>query len=250
MKIALSALILTALLCPAGRAQGKPEEPAGRTQDRLVREIEDLTNLLTMLSQEGKDRSAESLAKEKAVLAEVEASLKQDPRVEIQQAINRIGEVMENYYLPAASVELDEARAKGFLRTISGARERLEKSLDPARLEALRRMGVEKAAVSQLGNLRAALSFYYSDNQESYPKDPQDLVPKYTPGMPKIALPNHPANSSVKILSGIHTEEDLQKAVTDEGGWIYIADPSSPINGRILINCGHTDWTGFKLSEK
>ena len=94
---------------------------------------------------------------------------------------------------------------------------------------------------SSLGDLRGALSIYYSDNAGIYPLDngtPQQrlhltLVPKYLKAIPKVEL-NH-----------FHSErkDTVQDRFDDAGDWMY-----ATLDGFVAVNCTHVDTKGVPIS--
>lgn len=95
---------------------------------------------------------------------------------------------------------------------------------------------------ASLGDLRGALSIYYSDNFGLYPSDegtPETrlssvLVPKYIKTMPSTELP-HFHGRKIKTV---------QDQLDDQGGWVY-----SLLNAFIGVNCTHKDTKGSSISE-
>jgi hypothetical protein len=93
-----------------------------------------------------------------------------------------------------------------------------------------------------LGDLRGAISIYYSDNFGVYPADDgtpdarlaQYIVPAYIKAMPKVELKHlHPGELTT-----------VQDRFTDAGDWMY-----EVLNGFVAVNCGHTDTKGQTISD-
>lgn len=98
----------------------------------------------------------------------------------------------------------------------------------------------EGAAKGNLGAIRSALSVHYGDLEGVYPYHPAALTAggRYLDALPKAKTPNyHPDSDAVALVVAAD-------ALTDAGGWAYVADPSSPDWGTLYVNCTHTDTKG------
>ena len=95
----------------------------------------------------------------------------------------------------------------------------------------------ETAILANLGEMRSAISVYYSENQQ-YPLDDLSVLTthnKYLSATPHIKSdPSHPA--STRVLT--------ETLVTDSGNWSYDNNPQSPTWGTLRIGCTHTDSKG------
>jgi hypothetical protein len=130
---------------------------------------------------------------------------------------------------------------------------------DAGRLSTLKRMAKILTAASvetedtlrakaAMRELRVAISVFRGAHGGLPPNDPIELVGKGLKSIPAIRLPGHVrTNGSVKILKGIKNTEDAFLRVGDEGGWLYVGDKSSPMNGFIFFNCSHRDFNGSAL---
>jgi type II secretory pathway pseudopilin PulG len=95
---------------------------------------------------------------------------------------------------------------------------------------------------ASLGDLRGALSIYYSDNFGIYPSDEATpdarlanvLVPKYLKRIPGVELPHlHPGSRST-----------VQAKIDDQGDWMY-----TTLDGFVAVNCTHIDTKGAPVSS-
>lgn len=97
-------------------------------------------------------------------------------------------------------------------------------------------------AKGKLGELRSALSNYYSDSGGHYPASLDALVPKYLPEIPQLSELREHAPSRAVLLVG-------ELVPRDSGGWLYVNDPASKNYGEVRIDCTHTDgrraWFDF-----
>lgn len=94
---------------------------------------------------------------------------------------------------------------------------------------------------TNLGDLRGALSIYYSDNFGLYPSDegtPETrlsncLVPKYLKKIPPVDLAH------------LHSEKKstIQDKIDDGGDWMY-----TTLDGYVAVNCTHADTKGNPVS--
>lgn len=92
------------------------------------------------------------------------------------------------------------------------------------------------------GEIRSALSMYYSDNQGVYPTALEALVPKYLNEIPELSgVGNHPPSRSVRVTTA--------PVLTDSGGWNYVFSPGTAAHGHVLIDCTHREgtapWSSF-----
>lgn len=92
------------------------------------------------------------------------------------------------------------------------------------------------------GEIRSALSIYYSDNQGQYPSTLDALVPKYLNEIPELSgVGTHAPSRFVRVTTA--------PALTDSGGWAYVFSPGSAAHGHVWIDCIHregaTSWSAF-----
>lgn len=105
----------------------------------------------------------------------------------------------------------------------------------------------ESSSVGSLGAVRSALSAWYGDFDGAYPDDLARLTQggKYLPAIPLAKTPPyHPPSKEVSVGA------TAAEAVTDRGGWAYVASPKSEDAGWVMVNCTHTDtkgsvWTSY-----
>lgn len=104
----------------------------------------------------------------------------------------------------------------------------------------------ESAAKGNLGAIRSALSIYYGDNEGKYPDSLSRLTEhgKYLSSIPKIKLADHAETDAVLLVSGVKDMAGLRGKLKDKGGYAYVSDPGSPLNGTVVIDCTHTDSRG------
>lgn len=95
---------------------------------------------------------------------------------------------------------------------------------------------------ASLGDLRGALSIYYSDNFGIYPLDEgtpetrlrEQLVPKYLKDIPRVELTHlHPEKLNT-----------VQNQFDDKGDWMY-----TTLDGFVAVNCLHVDTKGAPISN-
>jgi uncharacterized RDD family membrane protein YckC len=101
-----------------------------------------------------------------------------------------------------------------------------------------------------LATLRIQLKLYYTDNNNIYPATVQDtLVPKYIKRIPECeCVRSHPVSNEVRIIQDSHGER-LAYFVQDSGKWLYMGDKTSPDWGNVIIDCTHTDRSGYTWSS-
>jgi Tfp pilus assembly protein PilE len=95
---------------------------------------------------------------------------------------------------------------------------------------------------TNLGDLRGALSIYYSDNFGLYPSDegtPETrlssvLVPKYLQKIPIVDMKH--------LHSG--KKSTIQPKFDDGGDWMY-----TTLDGFVAVNCTHADTKGEPVSN-
>ncbi len=88
----------------------------------------------------------------------------------------------------------------------------------------------ESKTRDNLGQLRSAITIYMSDREGAVPQSIQGMVPMYISNVPFTHLKHHPDTNLVfQVLS-------------DKGGWHY-----SPADGKVTVNCSHTDSQGIPI---
>jgi hypothetical protein len=100
-------------------------------------------------------------------------------------------------------------------------------------------------AKEELAGARAAILLYYGDSEGIYPANPADLIPKYMPAAPELELPGHIKTSAIELTDA--ECPDIEKAITDTGGWLYFTNPKSRCFGMLVLNCSHQDENGTEL---
>ena len=105
------------------------------------------------------------------------------------------------------------------------------------------RKSAEGSAKANLGQIRSALSIYYSDLDGHFPSNLAALTisGKYLSNVPQARAPNYHGESSVAVETQV---------ADDTGGWLYNNVLSDGNLGTIWVNCTHTDtggriWTQF-----
>lgn len=109
----------------------------------------------------------------------------------------------------------------------------------------------EAAVKGKLGTFRSALTIYYADNEGQYPwsLDNNEVTQalttsgKYLDAPLKISIPTAPA----------HAEDDNAGYGLTSLDWFYLAGPRAAYiyrqsDGRIVVNCTHTDTSGRRWS--
>lgn len=88
-----------------------------------------------------------------------------------------------------------------------------------------------------LQSLRAAVAAYAADMKTKGPLQLSELTKdgKYLKALPSFGLlGRHQPSSEVKELG----------VLDDSGGWTYWNWPGSPEEGKVVVNCTHTDSSG------
>ena len=110
----------------------------------------------------------------------------------------------------------------------------------------------EAAILGKLGTVRSAISIYYSDNEGRYPADlnhwsvagSRPLVPKYLEEFPSIQIPTVPThlNCAFTSASSIVADDNMSNTILHRG-WAY-----DFTNGKVVVNCTHSDSKGTTWS--
>jgi hypothetical protein len=106
----------------------------------------------------------------------------------------------------------------------------------------LNRKSNEGATKGNLGAIRSAVSSYYGKAQGVFPASLDGLTAggKHLPAMPPAKIPPHHADSN-KILN-LTGAQYAREEWDDTGGWAYVLD--GPDQGKVFVNCAHTDTRG------
>jgi prepilin-type N-terminal cleavage/methylation domain-containing protein len=109
----------------------------------------------------------------------------------------------------------------------------------------------EAAIKGRLGTIRSAVSIYYADNEGFYPLHAYGILKtvlttgnRYLDSIPSISIPtalNHdpsPPNFSISVSDALFDN------LLSGGGFAYPA----VLNGRVVVNCTHTDSKGTTWS--
>jgi hypothetical protein len=112
----------------------------------------------------------------------------------------------------------------------------------------------EATIKGKLGDLRSALSIYYSDNEGEYPTNfTMGLTSgsRYLPFIPSITIPSiyaqgnpgHPANNLEEDAAPTQT---CPPTISDlaTGIWYYIPQGINFCSGNIYVQCTHKDTKG------
>ena len=103
----------------------------------------------------------------------------------------------------------------------------------------LKRKAEEASAKGSLGILRSCVGIYYAQNEATYPASlTQGMASENMTALPTTLLDGHPNRSGERI----DTDD-----TDDTSGWVY-PDPASPDNGKVWVNCTHTDLLGTVMS--
>lgn len=96
----------------------------------------------------------------------------------------------------------------------------------------------EGSTKHQLVRLRSAIAVYYGEHQGVYPTDDlTSLVPAYIEEIPQARVPGFTPTSHVSVGT-------YEQAMTGEGGWAYVNDPSDPRFGDVFVNTDRPDSYG------
>lgn len=104
------------------------------------------------------------------------------------------------------------------------------------RVAQVMRKSKEQTTKQALGAMRSAVAVYAAQNNKTYPQDlaVPPFIGTFIDAVPMVKLGKyHPDSAKIKIGGRLD----------DTGGWYY--DPS---NGRIVVNCTHTDTAGNPIS--
>lgn len=96
----------------------------------------------------------------------------------------------------------------------------------------------EGAARAGLSAMRTALSIYQGKTNGRFPADLSEMTRDSAfrlPSLPAARIPPyHAASNAVR-----------QAALPDDrGGWLYVREPGDDGDGRVMVNCTHTDTRG------
>ncbi len=122
---------------------------------------------------------------------------------------------------------------------------RIKNLLGPVIMNELEEREKERLAETELLKLRSLLIAYYGDNQGVYPATPEALIPKHLAAIPELELPHHARTGVIELNADAGAE--LEKAVTDSGGWLYFTNPASVHFGMLVLNCSHKDRKGYEF---
>ena len=101
-----------------------------------------------------------------------------------------------------------------------------------ARLKRLNPIDHAPGNIGHCGEIRSALTMFYSDSNGMFPRDLNQLIPKYLSEIPPVSgLKEHRPSRNVVLA------DDL--SATDSGGWLYVNNPKSPHYGEVRIDCTH-----------
>ena len=96
----------------------------------------------------------------------------------------------------------------------------------------------EGSTKHNLVRLRTAVAAYYGEHQGVYPTDDlSSLVPTYIEEIPLARVPGFAPSAHVSTGS-------YEQALTGEGGWAYVNDPSDPRFGDVFVNTQKEDSHG------
>jgi len=118
---------------------------------------------------------------------------------------------------------------------------RREKELDDA--------GRTEAAIKALQDFRTSLQVYYAKTGGKYPADPAALAPDDLPTIPELHLPGHEMTAKITVIDSKEYDDDLAKAVTDSGGWLYFSGQDSMNYGLLIIDCRHQTPGGAEFHK-
>jgi len=109
----------------------------------------------------------------------------------------------------------------------------------------------EASIKGKLGTLRSAVSIYYANNEGVWPYDLNHfsgtitpLVPRYVDEVPSIQIPTVPSHLTGSFTSntGVIWDADMDDTTFHR---VYAYDR---LNGKLVINCTHTDSKGTTWS--
>jgi prepilin-type N-terminal cleavage/methylation domain-containing protein len=106
------------------------------------------------------------------------------------------------------------------------------------------RKAYEARTKVNLGVIRSSLAIYFGETEGQSPLDNLAcLVPKYLAAMPnKFTPPFHPDGNEVSA-------GDDADMVTSRGDWFYFNTQASPLFGKVVVNCVHSDLRGVVWSS-
>ncbi|HOW89599.1 MAG TPA: hypothetical protein PL037_04895 [Elusimicrobiales bacterium] len=80
-----------------------------------------------------------------------------------------------------------------------------------------------------------------------FPEKLSDLVPKYIPAIPTIAIAGHTGTNGVTDIDSADYDADVSKALKDSGAWIYFSNKRSSHYGKVLVDCTHKNAQGTEF---
>ena len=95
----------------------------------------------------------------------------------------------------------------------------------------------EATVKNKLSAFRSAINLYYADSEGLYPQDDTALVPRYLAEIPRIGLPAPINHLDTNDVGNLVNDWATNRA------WFY--DGS---DGRLYVNCTHTDTRGVTWS--
>lgn len=245
----MNPLILTVLLSlPASGAYALPAPGAENKNAEVQETTQNVFDLLSA-SMRGIERDGkETLAKKLEIVKMVRKEAGEETILRVELGTELEKAQMAIQYLGAVR-SADEPDAAARLEALKRIEKTLRTLVDPAAFRLLREKTESGRVKGALAALRSGLQIFYGDTEGTYPKDLAELMleGKYLVAIPEITPPGHTAKSNaVKLVSGVHSMEELLKQVDDAGGWLYVNDKASEMWGTLLINCSHPDVYGEK----
>jgi len=241
MKLKIAVLILISAGVTFSRAEGPAAaegQGAARIDPELAAKAENVASLLNVIMVDLDTDSLAELQKKMRTLKAVQKEMGEENLLRLEMI-----EEFRRTQFGIQALTVTQAGGGGKKENLA-ALERMEKSLSTPANET----EGSRAAKARLAEFRAALAAFRADHGSLFPEDPAELVGKYLPRIPEITLPGHrTATSSVKILKGVKSKEELFQKIDDAGNWLYVGDRTSPIRGTLLFNCSHRDYNGSAM---
>lgn len=102
---------------------------------------------------------------------------------------------------------------------------------------------------AHLAYIRRAITSFQVEHQGTSPRSIWNLIPKFLPELPTLALPHHGQKDTVIEIAN-DAAMDIRRHLCDSGKWLYIADSKSKNCGLLIVDCMHRSSYGVKWYER
>ncbi len=101
----------------------------------------------------------------------------------------------------------------------------------------------ETATLVAISEVTFAISAFRKE-EGRFPGKLKDLVPKYIPALPTVAIAGHPATNKTTDIDSADYDANLPKILKDTGAWVYFSNKKSQYYGRVFVDCTHKNAQG------